>query len=276
MKQKVLFVLALLGMVAQGAWAWEGSGTQNDPYLIQNLQDWKALSDDLANQKNHAGHFFKLTKDLDVEGNSLGSETQPFSGTFDGAGHKLTYNQGGVKPDRLEVVDAYCAPFIRLDGATICHLNVTGSVYSSHKYAAGIASIIDGDKSTTLLDCHSSCLLWAESNLKDDATFGGLVGVVNATCKADPLIKDCTFTGRITHFSTNSGGFVGWTNRPITFDHCMFDSKEVMGMGGCANYVRTAPGVECTFNQCYYTYLWGMKQGTPVFKSGSDLPGRVF
>lgn len=112
----------------------------------------------------------------------------------------------------MKTVDDYCAPFVRLDGATIRHLNVTGGIYSSHKYAASIVSIIDGDKPTTLLDCNSNCLLWADNKLKDDATFGGLVGLVKESCKADPVIKDCMFTGSITAFSSYSGGFVGYTN----------------------------------------------------------------
>ena len=259
------WLTVFLLLLGQTAWAWEGSGTSTDPYLIQSLDDWKSLSYDLAHQQSHEGEFFRLTADLDLEGYSLGGEMQPFSGTFDGDGHTLTYNRGGARDDRFELVDDYCAPFIRLDGATIRHLNVTGSIYSNHKFAASIASIIDGDKATTIVDCHSDCVLYAGEKVKGDATFGGLVGYVNASCKADPTIENCTFTGHITMYASCSGGMVGWTYRPIRFENCMFDPKETPYVEGCATYVRMADGVQCTFKECYRTTLMGTAQGTPVF-----------
>ena len=85
------WLTVFLLLLGQTAWAWEGSGTSTDPYLIQSLDDWKSLSYDLAHQQSHEGEFFRLTADLDLEGYSLGGEMQPFSGTFDGDGHTLTY-----------------------------------------------------------------------------------------------------------------------------------------------------------------------------------------
>ena len=263
--KKNFWALAILLAIAQGAWAWEGSGTESDPYLIQNIDDWKSLSYDLAHQKSHEGVFFRLTADLDLEGYSLGGEMQPFSGTFDGDGHTLTYDRGGARDDRFELVDDYCAPFVRLDGATIRHLNVTGAIYSNHKFAASIASIIDGDRPTTIVDCHADCILYAGEKVKGDATFGGLIGYVNASCKADPTIKDCTFTGRITMHAACSGGLVGWTYRPIRFENCVFDPRETPYTDGCATFVRTADGVQCTFEKCYRTILMGTPQGEAVF-----------
>ena len=272
-KKLLLLTITLLCMVAQGTWAWDGHGTQSDPYLIQSIQDWKDLASQVAAGNNQDDEFFRLTTDLDLEGNNIGSESKAFSGTFDGDGHTLTYNRGGAKSTGFEVIDDYCAPFVRLDGATIRHLNVKGGIYSSHKYAASIASIIDGDRTTTILDCNSSCTLWADSKLKEDATFGGLVGLVKETCKADPVIKDCTFTGNITNFCTNSATFVGFTNRPITFDHCMSDTKEFAFVSGCATYVRTATNVTYSLKNCYYTRVFGEKQGEVVFNKISVPEG---
>ena len=91
------WLTVFLLLIGQTTWAWEGSGTSTDPYLIQSLDDWKSLSYDLAHQQSHEGEFFRLTADLDLEGYSLGGEMQPFSGTFDGDGHTLTYNRGGAR-----------------------------------------------------------------------------------------------------------------------------------------------------------------------------------
>ena len=269
MKQRVRFIVALLLMAVQGVWAWEGSGTSTDPYLIQNLDEWKSLSYDLAHQKSHGGEFFRLTTDLDLEGISVGSETQPFSGTFDGDGHTLTYNRGGNLPGGFVLVDDYCAPFIRLDGATIRHLNVTGSIYSNHKFAAGIASIIDGSEQTTIMDCHVSSILFGGKGVEVDATFGGLVAVVKKECTAEPVITGCSFTGSITMYAAGSSGMVGYAHRSVKFENCLFDPKEypyAPYVNTCATFARMTSGVECTFTDCYYTVLMGTQQGRGIFK----------
>lgn len=38
-----MIVSVLLLMAVQGLWAWDGSGTIADPYLIKSSADWKQL-----------------------------------------------------------------------------------------------------------------------------------------------------------------------------------------------------------------------------------------
>ena len=38
--EKVLFTILLCITCTHALWAWEGKGTANDPWLIQNLDDW--------------------------------------------------------------------------------------------------------------------------------------------------------------------------------------------------------------------------------------------
>ena len=262
MNRKVLFMFAMLCAVAQGAWGWDGSGTSADPYLIRTSADWKQLADDVSGGNSYSGKFFEMAADIDAQGISVGTSDKPFSGTFSGGMHTLTYNRGGAEP-----VDDRCAPFIRLDGATIRDLKVTGKVYSSHKFAGGIASLIDGTAVTTISSCEVSSELWAAQAIVSDATFGGLVGAVSETCTATPVIENCTFTGAIQFHATCSGGLVGYTFKmPVTFDHCLYDPTEVPRVDGCATFVRTAPGVECTFKECYYTKQMGTVQGEAVFR----------
>lgn len=186
MKKTILMTIALLCLVVQGAWAWNGSGTSADPYKIQTSADWKQLSNEVLGGNGFSGLFFEMTADIDAEGISIGSESKHFSGTFDGGGHTLTYNRGASN----QPVNELCAPFISLDGATIRHFKVTGAVYSSHKFAAGIASLVDGTKATTIYDCHVSSLLWADRAVISDATFGGLVGAVNEDCTQSLQVKN--------------------------------------------------------------------------------------
>lgn len=48
MMRKHLWFLTILLAIAQQAWAWEGSGTQTDPYKIQTNADWKQLSNEVG------------------------------------------------------------------------------------------------------------------------------------------------------------------------------------------------------------------------------------
>lgn len=270
MKQKVMMTIALLCLVVQGAWAWNGSGTSADPYQIQTSADWKQLADDVSGGKSYSGQYFEMIADVDAQGVSVGNSDKPFSGTFSGGMYTLTYNRGTSDSHGPQTVDDYCAPFVRLDGATIRDLKVTGAVYSSHKYAAGIASLIDGATVTTIDGCHVSSLLFASNELSADATFGGIVALVNATCGADPVISNCSFTGSFTFYPTRSGGFVGYANRAVNFNHCMFDPQETAIVDGCATYARMHPEVTCTFKECYFTQVMGTEQGEAVFNEVRD------
>jgi len=59
-----------------------GSGTENDPYLINDYSDWKQ-----ATLKVRNGYYFKLTDNINFSGKkyyAMGDNHNYFSGTFDG------------------------------------------------------------------------------------------------------------------------------------------------------------------------------------------------
>ena len=254
------------GTVMHGTSAWEGSGTSTDPYLIKFSADWKKLADDVRNGNSYSGTYFEMVADIDAQGISVGSESKPFSGTFSGGMYTLTYNRGDAASEHIAYVDDYCAPFIRLDGATIRDLKVTGTVFSGYQFAAGVAVMIDGNAATTISNCYVSSELSASYELRSDASFGGIVGTVNPSCAATPTIESCAFTGVITGSSARSAGMVGYANIPVNFSHCMFDPIPFISASECATYVRTKPGVECTLKDCYYTFALGTVQGEAVFR----------
>ena len=74
----------------------------------------------------------------------MGTAAHPFESTFDGNGHKLTFN--------LQTSDAdYCAPFSYTRGAEIENLIVDGTIQSSGHYAGGIIGHAEG--TFTVLNC---------------------------------------------------------------------------------------------------------------------------
>ena len=267
-KNTVIIALVLACAVAHRAWAWDGSGTTTDPYLINSTADWQQLAEDVTGGETYSGTVFRMTVDIDAGGVSVGADDKPFSGIFDGDGHTLTYNRGESNSEGVTYDNDICAPFIKLIGATIRHLKVTGSIYSSHMHCAGLASLIEGSQATTILDCHVSSLLQASDDLLADACFGGLVGSVPPIPTATTVIKDCTFTGAIDGAASRSSCFVGYTNWPIAFTNCIVDYYKKTGLTSeCATFVRMAPDVECTFDECYYTAQMGVQQGKCMFTS---------
>ena len=264
---------------AQAPWTLEGDGTETSPFLISSTADWQKFARMVNTGYTFDDQYFRMTADIDAEGVSVGGAVDgpvmaAFCGIFDGDGHTLTYNRGVTSSSgSLTYVDEYCAPFILLKGATIRHLNVTGSIYSDHKQGAGIASLIDGSKPTTLMDCHVSSLLNAGSKLSGDACFGGLVGYVPPTCTASHTITDCSFTGSIVGWADRTGGLVGFTHQPIKFEDCLFDPAETPYSNDCATLARMVQDGTCTFKDCYYTMKMGASQGTCIFTEVSVPEG---
>ena len=229
-----------------------GDGTEESPYLIGSTADWTKLFLDLATGENtYAGKVFRLTHDIDCGGISVGTDEHPFSGTFDGDGHTLTLNVGS----EYNPSDVAKAPFYRVSEATFRHLHTAGKVCTSVQYTGGIISQVFGTKATKLYDCHSSMTIY--STISGDASNGGLVGAVS---NCDSLvIERCSFMGNL-HSSggaTNCGGFVGWSNVPVTIRESLFDPADLVWYNLVRtgqNFVRMADYSKLTMEDCYTTF----------------------
>ena len=60
-------------------------------------------------------------------------------------------------------------------------------------------------------------------------------------------------------------GLVGYTNQQINFKSCIFDPFTTPLQNELATLVRMKDGVECSFDECYYTQSMGTPQGTCIF-----------
>ena len=60
MKAKTILMIALLLAIVQMTWAWDGSGTSTDPYLIKSSDDWKQLADDVSGGNSYSGQFSNI------------------------------------------------------------------------------------------------------------------------------------------------------------------------------------------------------------------------
>ena len=111
----------------------QGSGTENDPYLIKTTDDWN----NAVIKVNQSGVYFKLANNLDFTGkvfNKLGSPTNIFNGTLDG--NNKTISGVNMEGGAYSAIVGYAG-----SNATIKNLTITNiTVDKSTKYTGTIAA----------------------------------------------------------------------------------------------------------------------------------------
>ena len=251
----VMLLTLLMLTVASSAWGWQGSGTESDPYLINNEMDWRMLVSETKNGSTYDGQVFRLTADISIGGACVGYEEHPFGGTFDGDDHTLTIN------DRTGEA-GLTAPFRYVSGATIRHLRTTGYLHATKQYASGLVSMVVGPGVTTIDDCQSDIEIWGYN--VSNAAHGGLVGAVASGGLA---MDRCLFSGSFN--GNNSAGMVGWSNVDISIRNSMVDPSEAIRINGGATFARMAGGTKLNLSDCYTTQVIesavSNRQGTVVF-----------
>ena len=164
-----------------------------------------------------------LTNDIDFGGRNfiaIGTSSNPYQGTFDGCGYKITVIQSGSSD---------VAVFGIVQACTIKNLTVTGTIETAVKYAAGIAMEvkISSGAATTVENCVSDVTI--NSTLEGDGTHGGLVGIANGNIN----INNCAFTGAINGSATyNCAGVVGWSQSTTTVNNSYVSATFGVGTSG--------------------------------------------
>jgi hypothetical protein len=244
---------------------WNGSGTEGDPYQIDNEEDWNMLATNVSNGQSYSGTHFQLTNDISVS-TMVGSSSTLFSGTFDGNGYTLTVS--------YTTTEQYTAPFRYVDGATIQNLKVAGTITPSAKFAAGIVG--RATSTNTITNCVVDVTI--DSQVNGDGTHGGIVANIS---NGTTTISGCVFKGTMTGSSTtNCGGFVGWTesnnSATVSITNSLFIPTTVEGTNGATNgatFARYRNSNSVTITDCYYTSALGEAQGTQGYTVTSGTEG---
>ena len=258
-------------LVLTGAGSYTGTKTFNitaigDPVnsalIISSEAEWDSFAESVNNGNNYSNQFVKLTADISVSTMVGTSETNSFQGTFLGDGtHTLTFTKGTAES---AFGAENCAPFRYTKNATIRDLKVTGTIYTSRKFAAGLVARNSG--TTTITNCQIGTVI--HSSVSGDGTHGGIVAMPASSTTT--TITGCVYNGRLLTTSSTQycGGFVGWSgDNTVTVAHSLYapDANIVVVAGETAinhgaTFVRgNKPTVETS---CYYTETMGSAQGT--------------
>ena len=255
---------------------FEGSGTEDDPYIISNTEKWTLLSNRVKEGKAYYGKYFLQTDSIFagriyVGTYSSATSYKPFGGIYDGGGHALefldNYTSSMHKANR--------APFICVDGATIRNLHITGTIKTYYNFIAGfIARTVTNNRTTTIINCRSSIRIESLRPGDYDGTHGGFVAVTDAAVN----LIGCVFDGELIGEKTrSSGGFIGWTEKhaSVHFKDCIFAPK-TLTMGDSLSCTFSRARREDTslhFSNCYYAKAYGKEQGKKLrsITAGADV-----
>ncbi len=217
-----------------------GSGTKEDPFLIQTAQDFKRFTDlfesSIITDSNDAagsfgyGQYFLQTADIDMRGvaeyegtDAWGHEKDSFGGVYDGGGHTLW-----VEID-TDATDGSVFPYVN---GIVMNLNFKGRLT-----AATNAQIIRTlGKNGSLINCAASMTLQSggKANGLCYSSYGTVLQFYNTSTLLSPTANLCAIT--------HSG------DSYIHFYHSITDAAGGAVTGLYGSRTDDVQGVTTTFN----------------------------
>ena len=245
---------------------FEGEGTAESPYLIDDVEDLKLLAQKVNGGVTYEGKHFQLTANIDLKNEPwtpIGTENNFFQGTFDGGGHQIT----NLKIGKRE----YGGLFGNVWGATIQNCNVTGEV-NGYNYSGGIVGYANDN--THILNCSFQGNV--EGNGQDR---GGIVGSTSIGCDVSGCfvtgtvtggncvggiagngvgtIKNCYALADVTAAGDSAGGIAGYAYN-LSIENCYYSGKVSSNgnAGGIAGIARNSEIQNCVSLAESVTGIW--------------------
>ena len=162
-----------------------GNGTKESPYWVENAEQ-------LQNIGLFPNAYFIQTKDIDAGDKAfmpIGSFDKPFSGHYDGEGHKITISELGATNGDIKLAGLWGFT----SGAEIKNLNVEVNATLNLDGRVCFGGIAACSNKTNI----SSCSISSDSNIYVNSEkclyAGGIIGY----SAFGSVIRSCSFEGRI-------------------------------------------------------------------------------
>ena len=237
-------------------WRKHNTGdTEDDAYVISTIADLKYLAIWVNAGNSYFNKYFKLGANITLNKNTtnnftpIGTESHPFSGTFDGKGYTIS----GLNINKPS--NDYIGLFGYANGATIKNLTLTNSTITGKEKVGGITGIAGSTKI-------ANCLVTNSVNVSGDYYAGGVSGMSGQ-------ISGCNSAANVSATSSYAGGIVGYINGQYSnsVDHCLYTGNNVTGNSKGAIVGSTFNPSSATLTANYYT------QATIGGCNGSDTDG---
>ena len=235
---KRIFILMLIAVmicpmlsVGTSAEAWDGKeistslkgdGTAQSPILIESAADLACLAVTVNNGTTYEGKYITQTADIDLGGKEwtpIGrctdtmKELAPFSGVYDGKGHKIT----GLDIRKPTSYDTGLFGYVaatKQNEAGIANLTLEGSIRIDGPKSVGIGGLVGRICLETVFDLKdtfiTNCSVDVDVtliNCKNQPRVGGVFGYCNLTT-VDNLVSNGNISVR-SSVITRIGGIVG-------------------------------------------------------------------
>ncbi len=243
----MMLLVMLLSTVT--AWAWDGQGTQSNPYKIASVSDLNTLRSQSASN-NFDGVYFELTSDIAFNSSQsnnfspIASGSYYFQGVLNGNGHTIS----GV---RMSISEMGKGLFGAIGGnGVVKNLKVTNTQISAWNQSGIIASYSEG----TIEDCTIGSDVVLNAINPNGSQYGSIVGFTRGG-RISHCISEASITLSSADGGYNSmGGIVGELNS-ATIEHCVFAgtmqiSSLSMNTNNCAVVGKYTSG---TIRNNYYT-----------------------
>jgi len=252
---------------AQTQAGWKGSGTEADPYLIENIADLLALSDSvnlatpydttLKYCRAYEGIYFKQTAAINLKGYVFppiggSDDAYRFAGTYDGGNKVISY----LNVEQLG--DGYAGLFGTVDTmATIKNVKLNyPTILSTYYYTGALAGHCWGTVDNVAI---------TGANVSGKYCVGGAMGFGGTT-------TNVSFTNGTVIGETQVGGVIGVTRSPVSYLSatrskvtCTSTSYTSSG-GGVVGFLSTDQGGQIT--DSYF-------DGTVIATYGGEFVGGV-
>ncbi len=196
--------LLLMCLTVTTAWAWDGTGSFNDPYQIKTTGDLNQLASDVNGGTGYEGTYFKLMNDINFNPSTpwndfannennftpIGGNQKFFEGNFDGNGKTISGIRISINnEDHGNVLRGLFGNIT--SAANIHDLTLTDTRITGYNAIGGIVGHSEG----TITNCHiaNNVAIQSVYNQSDNAySFGGIAGDNGGT------ITNCTSAVTIT------------------------------------------------------------------------------
>ncbi len=257
---------------------WQGSGTEQNPYLIRTTDemDWLANSVNCGN--DYAGKYFRLANDISYNatpnnytpigyGDASGNPAYAFAASFDGDGHTISGIVAGSSSD----CDTYQGVFGYVGAAgNVTNLKVAGSTFTGCRYVGAVA----GSNAGTVSGCTVESDVTVVATGSNAMAHGGVVGFNAGTVSS--CISSVSIAEAVGTVATARGGIVGSNDEQATVSGC-FAKGVVMQTNSDDTFsgaiIGASIGTQNLANNYYYHSELQYSQGNSTITSGIGFGG---
>ena len=247
---------------------WQGSGTENDPYIINSTAGLNLLAyvvnNNIDNNNGFANKYFRQTENLTYNGTTnnytpIGNNSRYFKGHYDGGGFTIS----GIN---VTGSDNYIGVFGYVYYGSVENIVVANSTFTGNNRVGGIAGY-------TYSGSVSNCKVMSDVTIgtpnSSGLYHGGIVGYLAQTelsgCLSMAILTDPNDVG------SSYGGIAG-LNSNGTINNCIYMGGSVTAHNNAAAIARIN-GQSSAFSNNYYFNCTVNGATAGVGVGGADING---